>query len=67
MAYDIEHAPAGAWPRLAVVTKVDEWSHQALDTVRKFSTDVIQLQTDEEKRIETELPRKMTELTGIAV
>lgn len=66
MAYDIAETPAGRWPRIAVVTKADEWSHQALETVRKFSTEVIQLPNDRDQLIETALPQKMDQLTKVA-
>ena len=47
------------WPRLAIVSKVEEWSSKSLDAVRSLSRDVILLETDREEEIERILPHKM--------
>lgn len=65
MALDLRGA-AAKWPRLAVVSRVEEWSSKHLDVVRSLSSDVILLATDHEERIEQLLPPKMTELTDAA-
>jgi hypothetical protein len=64
--YDITGRAPYRWPRLAVVSKIEEWSPKALELVRTLSTDVILLETDREERIEIILPLKMTELSEAA-
>jgi hypothetical protein len=54
------------WRRLAIITKVEEWPDDSLKIVRDLSADTIELQTEEEHRVESILPPKMTELTEAA-
>lgn len=54
------------WQRLAIITRVEEWPKESLQIVRDLSADVIELETDEEHRVESLLPPKMTELTDAA-
>jgi hypothetical protein len=66
LAYDIADVKAVRWPRLAIVSRVEEWSDKALEVIRSASQDVILLYGDREERVESELPDKMTELTEAA-
>jgi len=66
MVYDIENTPVGKWPRLAVISKAEDWSHQAIELVRSFSTELIQVESGQEEFIEIALPGKMNELTNAA-
>jgi hypothetical protein len=66
LAYDISGTEAAEWPRLAIVAKSEEWSDRSLQLVSSLSKDTILLETDHEERVESVLPRKMTELTEAA-
>lgn len=66
LALDGAGMPWGNWHRLAVITKREEWHNADVELVRQFSSDVIELETDGEERIEQILPGKMTELTEAA-
>jgi hypothetical protein len=66
MVLDIDRQQAARWPRLAVISKAEEWSSKAIDMVKSLSDDVILLAADHEERIEQLLPPKMTALTDAA-
>lgn len=66
MALDLQRRDAGKWPRLAIVSRADEWPESALEAIQMFSTDVLILKTDEENQVERILPIKMQRLTDAA-
>lgn len=66
MVHDIRGREAAYWPRLAIVSRSEEWSAQSLDVVRSLSSDVILLKTGEDEEVERILPFKMTELSEAA-
>jgi hypothetical protein len=66
MVLDIEGRDVSDWPRLAVITKMEEWSQSAVELARSLSSDVIALESDREESVERILPKKMQELTDAA-
>lgn len=66
LVYDLRGRMVDDWNRLAIISKREEWPTDDVDLIRSMSTDVIELETDHEDRIEAILPRKMTELTEAA-
>jgi hypothetical protein len=49
MVLDIEGRDVSDWPRLAVITKMEEWSQSAVELARSLSSDVIALESDREE------------------
>jgi hypothetical protein len=66
LALDLAGREAGDWPRLAIVSKAEEWSDGALEAIRTYSADIITLKTEEESQLERILPHKMQRLTDAA-
>jgi len=66
LALDIEGQPESRWPRLAIISKADEWSSKQVDVIRSLSREVILLDSDHEDQLDLILPRRMTELTEAA-
>jgi translation initiation factor IF-1 len=66
MVLDIQGRDVADWPRLAIISKVEEWTAPALKIVRELSSDTIEVETEDERRIESVLPGKMTELSEAA-
>jgi len=66
LVLDIRGKDVSNWPRLAIVSKAEEWSEPALKMVRDMSAETIELQSDSEHRVESILPGKMTELSEVA-
>lgn len=65
-ALDIEGREESTWRKLSIITKADEWPDKAVEVVRKFSSDVLLVDSDREDRVETLLPAKMSALTEAA-
>lgn len=63
---DIEGTTEASWPRLAIISKSEEWPSRAVATIQSLSEEVILLRTGEEGRIERVLPDTMTRLTKAA-
>jgi hypothetical protein len=66
MALDLAGSMAEKWPRLAVVTKSDRWTDEALRLVKSLSARTLEVPSGDEERIEEEIPREMDELTRAA-
>lgn len=66
LALDSERRAPGKWPRIAIVSRVEEWTPPALELVTSLSTEVIRLETDHDERVEILLPSLMTNLTEAA-
>ena len=64
MAYDLERTSFGQWPRVAIVTKADEWSDTALDLVRASGTATIPIDADNESSLEKLLHEELTEIAA---
>jgi hypothetical protein len=65
LALDLEHSLAGEWPRLAIVSKADEWAPGALELVRSFSAHTVEVPgQDSEHRIERDLPQIMESIAA---
>jgi hypothetical protein len=62
MAYDLEGTQFEFWPRIAVVTRAEDWTENALDLVRKSATSVLVVETGKEETIEKLLPFQLTEV-----
>jgi hypothetical protein len=65
LVLDIKGKEADHWKRLAIVAKSEDWRDSALRLVRDLSNDVILLRSDQEERVESLLPVRMTALTGV--
>ncbi len=63
MAYDLANTPFD-WPRLAVVTRADEWTQTALDLIYASATAVIAIDTGKEETVEQSLPQKLSEIAA---
>jgi hypothetical protein len=61
MAYDLKDTQFEFWPRVAVATRADNWTENALDLVRKSATSVLAVETGREDMIEEQLPFYLTE------
>jgi hypothetical protein len=66
LALDIQGREYDNWQRLAIVSKMDEWTESSLKLVNDLSSDVILLDSDHEERLEAVLPGKMNALTDAA-
>jgi len=66
LVLDIRGKEIYNWPRIAIVSKVEEWTEPALKIVRDMSSETIELESDSEQRVESILPGKMTELSEVA-
>jgi len=64
MAYDLQNTQYEAWPRVAVVTRADEWTGNALDLVRASATTVIPVDTGKEESIDRLLPEYLSEVAA---
>lgn len=61
MAYDLKDTQYEFWPRVAVATRADDWTENALDLIRKSATSVLAVETGREETIEEQLPFYLTE------
>jgi hypothetical protein len=66
LALDIRGREAEQWPRVAIISKADDWTQKSIDIVRSLSSETIVLDTDDEARVERVLPVTMTALTEAA-
>ncbi len=64
MAYDLKDTQFELWPRVAVVTRADDWTPNALDLVRKSATSVLAVDTGKEETIEELLPYQLSEVAA---
>ena len=53
-------------PKLAIISKGEEWSARTIEAIRSLSDDVIVLDTDHEEGVEAAIPGKITLLTEAA-
>lgn len=66
LVLDLGGKKEGRWPRLAIVSKAEEWSPKNIGTIESMSEDVIVLKSGEEDQLDRILPRKMARLTEAA-
>ncbi len=64
MAYDLQQTIYENWPRVAVVTKADEWTQTALDLVYASATVVVPINVGNEETIEQLLPERLSEVAA---
>lgn len=64
MDYDLAKTIYGNWSRVAIVTKSDEWSDNALDLVRSSGTATISINDDNESRLEKLVQDQLTEIAA---
>ena len=58
MAYDLVGTQFENWPRLAVVTRKEEWTQPAMDLVYKSASAVVPIATGDEEKLEQLLPER---------
>ena len=66
LALDIKGTSYDEWPRLAVVSKADQWGGTALKIVRSFSSRTLEVPTGEDGLVEEALPKRIEELSVAA-
>lgn len=66
LSLDIEGTIANDWKKMAIITKVEQWSKTPLDIVERFSAEVLQLRSGEDEVIDNFLPAKMRRLSEAA-
>ena len=64
LALDIEQTQYAQWRKLAVMTKVDNWTKNARELVRGLSTATVEVESGEEEAIETLIPQKLEEMAA---
>ena len=52
------------WGRLAVIPRVETWSKGALDLIKHYATDTLEMTKDQEGVIDKSIPEKMSELVN---
>lgn len=62
MAYDLAKTQFETWPRVAVVTRADEWTQSAMDLVYASASIVVPIETGEEEKLEKLLPERLSEV-----
>ncbi len=67
MIYDLQQRQEiDRWQKLVIIPKREEWQQEDVNLVKSLASEVIELETDEDERIEGLLPGIMTELTEAA-
>ena len=66
LALDIKGTLFDDWPRLAVISKVEQWGGSALKIVRSFSAGTLEIRTDEDGVVEEVLPKRIEKLSEAA-
>jgi hypothetical protein len=64
MAYDLVGTQFENWPRVAVVTRKEDWTQPAMDLVYKSASIVIPIDTGEEEKLEKLLPERLSEVAA---
>jgi hypothetical protein len=64
MAYDLQNTQYATWPRVAVVTRAEEWTDESLDLVRASATTTVAVETGNEEAIEQRLQEQLTEVAA---
>ena len=64
MAYDLANTQFADWPRVAVVTRAEEWTDNAMELVHASATAVIPIDTGKEETIEKLLPERLSEVAA---
>lgn len=64
MAYDLANTQFGEWPRVAVVTRAEEWTQNAMDLVYSSASIVVPIGTGDEENIEKVLPERLSEIAA---
>ncbi len=52
------------WARLAVIPNVETWSKRALNIVKYYATDIVELTKDDESKIDVQVPESMSRLVN---
>ena len=65
-ALDIQGTRVEDYPRLAIITRAEEWKMTRINLVRRLSSSLIRVRTNEEKSIEIQLPKEMDRLSSLA-
>jgi hypothetical protein len=64
MAYDLAGTPFDSWPRVAVVTRKEDWTEPAMELVYKSASIVIPIETGEEDKLEKLIPERLSEVAA---
>ena len=64
LVLDIRDTYFDRWPRLAVLSKIEQWTPDAKNMVSELSTNVLEVRSDEEGQIEETLPSFMNQLVA---
>ncbi len=67
LALDIKQTtPYSQWPRVAVISKAEQWVESALQIVRTFSDHTLTVTTGDDERVGEALPKRIEELSKTA-
>jgi hypothetical protein len=64
MVLDTENTIYQNWLRMAVVTKKDEWTRQALELVRDLATKTVEVESGDEGKLEELIPERLSEIAA---
>ena len=66
LALDIKETMYNQWPRVAVISKAEQWVEPALQIVRTFSAYTLEVRMGQEELVDEALPEQIAKLSEVA-
>ena len=66
LALDIKETIHHQWPRIAVISKAEQWVESALQIVRTFSAYTLEVRTSQDALVDEALPEQIEKLSEAA-